>query len=61
MVLTEDSRFRYNIAKNLATESFGLVFGFNTFVALLLQTILTIAVADERGFALDIRSQVSPV
>uniref|UniRef100_A0A914WB31 Uncharacterized protein n=1 Tax=Plectus sambesii TaxID=2011161 RepID=A0A914WB31_9BILA len=47
----------HNIASRLQSASYGLVFGWNTFVALLLQTILTLAVADERGFALDIRAQ----
>ena len=51
-------RFRYNLARKLKTDSFGLVFGFNTFVALGLQTVLTIVVADHRGLHLYIRTQV---
>ncbi|VDK67768.1 unnamed protein product [Litomosoides sigmodontis] len=47
-----------NIATELTAASYGLVFGSNTFVALLLQTILTLIVVDEHGLALDIRTQV---
>lgn len=50
--------FRYNIAKGLKTENYGLVFGVNTFAALLLQAVLTFAVAGKHGFSLDIRTQV---
>lgn len=39
-------------------DSYGLIFGFNTFISLILMTALTLAVADEHGFDLDIRSQV---
>lgn len=46
-----------NIASQLDSASYGLVFGWNTFLALVMQTILTFAVADEHGLALDIRSQ----
>jgi len=49
---------RYNLAKILPTDSYGLVFGFNTFLALCVQSCLTFLVADGRGFALDIKSQV---
>lgn len=46
------------IAKNISDDSFGLVFGFNTLVALSLQTLLTYAVTDSDGwFALDIFGQ----
>ncbi|VDN87437.1 unnamed protein product [Brugia pahangi] len=41
----------------LDSASYGLVFGWNTFLALLLQTILTFAVADKHGFSLSIRTQ----
>lgn len=47
-----------NIATELTAASYGLVFGSNTFVALFLQTILTLIVVDEHGLALDIRTQV---
>ncbi len=49
---------RYNLARKLKTDSYGLVFGLNTFVALVLQSILTFIVADQHGFALSIRIQV---
>uniref|UniRef100_A0AAF5RU16 Reduced folate carrier n=1 Tax=Wuchereria bancrofti TaxID=6293 RepID=A0AAF5RU16_WUCBA len=45
------------IATELTTASYGLVFGSSTFVALLLQTILTLIVVDKHGLALDIRTQ----
>ncbi|VDM41303.1 unnamed protein product [Toxocara canis] len=48
-----------NIAAQLDSASYGLVFGWNTFLALVLQTLLTVAVADKHGFALDIRTQVN--
>lgn len=40
-------------------ERYALMFGFNNFIALLIQTILTIAVVDSRGLGLDIVTQVS--
>lgn len=46
------------IAKNISDDSFGLVFGFNTLIALSLQTMLTYAVTDSDGwFALDVIGQ----
>lgn len=46
------------IAKNISDDSFGLVFGFNTLIALSLQTVLTFAVTDSSGwFALDVIEQ----
>lgn len=46
------------IAKNISDDSFGLVFGFNTLIALSLQTLLTFAVTDADGwFALDVIGQ----
>uniref|UniRef100_A0A914XN34 Uncharacterized protein n=1 Tax=Plectus sambesii TaxID=2011161 RepID=A0A914XN34_9BILA len=48
---------QFNLARKLQTESYGLLFGFNTFIALGLQTLLTFAVDDERGFQLPIRKQ----
>lgn len=46
------------VAKGLKQESYGLVFGINTFLALLFQTILTLIVADSAGLALDPPDQV---
>ncbi|XP_026878732.2 thiamine transporter 2 isoform X1 [Electrophorus electricus] len=44
----------FQIAAGLSTECYALVFGTNTFIALILQTILTSVVVDSRGFGLDI-------
>ncbi|CAD6187052.1 unnamed protein product [Caenorhabditis auriculariae] len=46
-----------NLASGLKSESFGLLFGTNTFVALVLQTILTVVVIDIAN--LSIRPQVN--
>lgn len=40
-------------------ERYALIFGFNNFVALLIQTILTVIVVDSKGLGLDIGTQVS--
>ncbi|CAD6991683.1 thiamine transporter 1 [Ceratitis capitata] len=45
------------VARHLEEESFGLVFGVNTFVALVIQTLLTITVVSNSGFSLDTRGQ----
>lgn len=45
------------VARFLEEDSFGLVFGFNTFVALLLQTIVNILILDGAVFSLDIVQQ----
>uniref|UniRef100_A0A8D2PH22 Thiamine transporter 2 n=1 Tax=Zosterops lateralis melanops TaxID=1220523 RepID=A0A8D2PH22_ZOSLA len=49
----------FQIAVNLSMERYALMFGFNNFIALLIQTILTIVVVDSRGLGLDIVTQVS--
>ncbi|XP_034488866.1 thiamine transporter 2 [Drosophila innubila] len=41
------------VARNLQEDSFGLVFGINTLLALVFQSLLTIAVLSEWGFALN--------
>lgn len=46
------------MAKGLKRESYGFIFGFNTFLALLFQAILTLCVTDGVGLALDPQSQV---
>lgn len=38
-------------------DSFALVFGINTLLALIFQTILTVVVVSENGLALNIRNQ----
>lgn len=46
------------ISQNIQEDSYGLVFGINTFIALFLQTILTMVVATSNiGFGLSLRSQ----
>ncbi|XP_055708650.1 folate-like transporter 3 [Phlebotomus papatasi] len=45
------------VAKYLAEDSFALIFGINTMFALLFQTIMTIVVISDVGFALDPRGQ----
>ncbi|XP_043927774.1 thiamine transporter 1 [Protopterus annectens] len=45
------------IAANLSVERYALVFGVNTFIALLLQTLLTLIVADSSVLGLDIYTQ----
>lgn len=47
----------FEIASNITQNSYGLVFGFNTFLALAFQTILTSIVADSVGLALPPRDQ----
>ncbi|KFV00364.1 Thiamine transporter 2, partial [Pterocles gutturalis] len=44
----------FQIAVNLSMERYALMFGFNNFVALVIQTILTAVVVDSRGLGLDI-------
>ncbi|TRY58990.1 hypothetical protein DNTS_030891 [Danionella cerebrum] len=45
------------IAAGLNMERYALVFGANTFCALVLQTIITSVVVDQRGLGLDIVTQ----
>ncbi|XP_063709074.1 folate transporter 1-like [Culicoides brevitarsis] len=45
------------IAKKLEDDSFGLVFGINTFVALVMQTVLTVTVVSGDVFVLNIVQQ----
>lgn len=45
------------VAKHLVEDSFGLIFGINTLVALTMQTILTFVVVSDGGLDLDIRGQ----
>lgn len=51
--------FRWNIAKKMMCESYGLVFGVNGFIALVMQTILTVVISDKRGLGLPVRAQVT--
>lgn len=45
------------VAKNLAEDSFALIFGINTLLALVIQTIMTVVVISETGFELSPRKQ----
>ncbi|KAM5181474.1 thiamine transporter 1 [Mantella aurantiaca] len=47
----------FQIAANLNMECYALVFGVNTFVALALQTLMTVIVVDSSGLGLDIFAQ----
>ncbi|KAM4771174.1 thiamine transporter 2-like [Rhinophrynus dorsalis] len=47
----------FQIAINLSIERYALMFGINTFVAMALQTILTVIVVDPQGLELDIVTQ----
>lgn len=48
----------FQIASNLSMECYALTFGINTFVAVSLQTIITVIVVDETALGLDIVTQV---
>lgn len=45
------------MAKHLEDDSYGLIFGINTLAALVLQTLLTICIVSESGFALSVVGQ----
>ncbi|XP_043852605.1 thiamine transporter 2 [Dromiciops gliroides] len=47
----------FQIAVNLSMERYALVFGVNTFMALVIQTIMTLIVVDSRGLSLHIDIQ----
>jgi len=47
----------FEIASNISQDSYGLVFGINTFLALAFQTILTTVVVDKVGFHLEPQDQ----
>ncbi|XP_050163897.1 thiamine transporter 2-like [Myiozetetes cayanensis] len=47
----------FQIAVNLSMERYALMFGFNNFVALVIQTIVTVVVVDSRGLGLHISTQ----
>lgn len=48
---------QWNIAKKMVCESYGLVFGANSFIALIMQSLIMFIVADKRGFAMPVRQQ----
>ncbi|XP_071769291.1 thiamine transporter 1 [Centroberyx gerrardi] len=47
----------YQIAASLSMQRYALVFGVNTFMALLLQSLLTVVVVDSNGLGLDVFPQ----
>ncbi|NWU96653.1 S19A3 protein, partial [Upupa epops] len=47
----------FQIAVSLSMERYALVFGFNNFMALVIQTVLTVVVVDSKGLGLDISTQ----
>uniref|UniRef100_A0A8C5P700 Thiamine transporter 1 n=1 Tax=Leptobrachium leishanense TaxID=445787 RepID=A0A8C5P700_9ANUR len=49
----------FQIAANLSMECYALVFGVNTFIALVLQTLITLIVVDSSGLGLDLFTQVN--
>lgn len=49
------------VAKNIGEDSYGLIFGVNTFIALALQSVLTLIFVSDTGMALEIHLQVSGV
>lgn len=52
------SIYSAEIAKSIPEDSFGLIFGINTFAAMFLQSMLTLAVVtDAIGLELDIQQQ----
>ena len=53
------SFFSFQVALNVGDNAFALIFGWNMFVALALQSILTLIVADQNGLDLSIRNQVT--
>ncbi|KAM3720957.1 Folate-like transporter [Dirofilaria immitis] len=48
---------QWNLAKKMVSESYGLIFGLNSFMALIMQALLTMIVVDKRGFGMAVRSQ----
>lgn len=59
MCLTHDPVLcSFQIASSLTKELCALVFGINTFLGTLLNTIINLIFADKRGLGLDVHSQV---
>lgn len=50
---------RYQIAASLSMQRYALVFGVNTFGALLFGTLITVVVVDSAGLGLDVVTQVT--
>uniref|UniRef100_A0A0K0EP19 Reduced folate carrier n=1 Tax=Strongyloides stercoralis TaxID=6248 RepID=A0A0K0EP19_STRER len=48
---------QWNIAKKMMCESYGLVFGVNSFIALIMQSFIAGVISDKRGLGMNVRSQ----
>ena len=48
----------FQVALHVGEQAFALIFGWNMFVALALQSIMTLVVTDKRGLDLEIHTQV---
>ncbi|KAE9547552.1 hypothetical protein FO519_009237 [Halicephalobus sp. NKZ332] len=46
---------QWNIARKMVTDSYGLVFGVDYFIALVMQSLLTVIVTDTRGLGMQVR------
>ena len=57
--LNDINIYSAEIARHLNDDSYGLVFGINTVLGLILQTILTLLVVSDGGFALNVIEQYS--
>lgn len=57
MFNTEHVTHSFEVAKHISEDSYGLIFGINTFFALALQSILT-AIVVNGNLQLSLRSQV---
>ena len=49
---------RVEVSTHMKHQNYGLIFGINTVVALILQTVLTVILTDKRGLAAGARTQV---
>ncbi|XP_022356159.1 thiamine transporter 2-like [Enhydra lutris kenyoni] len=47
----------FQVAVNLSVERYALVFGINTFIALVIQTVMTVTVVDNQGLGLPVSIQ----
>ncbi|KAE9548151.1 hypothetical protein FO519_008639 [Halicephalobus sp. NKZ332] len=46
---------QWNIAMKMTTDNYGLIFGINSFIALVLQSVLVMIVTDSRGLGMEVR------
>lgn len=57
MINTCDLIYSASVAKRLADDSFALIFGINTFLALVFQSLFTLIVVSDTGLALSPKYQ----